>query len=287
MLAERQWTIDGRRLNLAVGPEHGPPLVLLHGVVRRWQDFVPLVPALSARWQLFAVDFRGHGQSAATAEGYLVVDYVRDIVALLQREVQQPAVLFGHSLGAMVAGATAAEVPQWVRAAVLEDPPFHTMGTQIQKTPYYRLFVAFQSLAGSPRSVPELAQEMADLELLVAGERVVRLGDVRDAASLRFSASCLRQLDPRVLEPIVAGRWIDGYDQRQIAGRIACPTLILQADEKAGGVLSQADALALESGIRDATRVYFPGAGHLLHTERTEATLRAAIGFLESLRGLD
>src|SRR5262249_28924121 len=36
-------------------PAGAPPLVLLHGVARRWQDFTPLLPALACRWQVHAL----------------------------------------------------------------------------------------------------------------------------------------------------------------------------------------------------------------------------------------
>ena len=50
-------------LHVTAGPANGPPLVMFHGVGRRGIDFLPLVPALSARWHLHLVDHRGHGGS--------------------------------------------------------------------------------------------------------------------------------------------------------------------------------------------------------------------------------
>ena len=39
-------------------------------------------------------------------------------------ELAEPLIIFGHSLGAMVAAAVAAELPQLVLGIVLEDPLF-------------------------------------------------------------------------------------------------------------------------------------------------------------------
>src|SRR5687767_921873 len=98
-------------LNVSTGPATGPPLVLLHGVTRRWQDYAPLLPTLTLRWHVHALDFRGHGKSDRTAEGaYRVADYVADAAALL-RDVGKPSVVYGHSLGAMVAAGVAAAEP--------------------------------------------------------------------------------------------------------------------------------------------------------------------------------
>ena len=72
------------RLNLASGPASGPPLLLLHGVTRRWQDFLTLTSALTERWQVNALDFRGHGRSSRCSGAYRVLDYAGDVIRLLQ-----------------------------------------------------------------------------------------------------------------------------------------------------------------------------------------------------------
>ena len=90
-------------LNYAEGPANGPPLVLLHGLGRRWQVFMPVIPALSLRWHIFVPDLRGHGKSARVARGYRGTQYSEDITRFLRERVSEPAVLFGHSLGGMLA----------------------------------------------------------------------------------------------------------------------------------------------------------------------------------------
>ncbi len=273
-------------LHHAEGPDHGPPLVLLHGVIRRWQDFLPILPALCFRWRVLAVDFRGHGRSGHDPDGrYRVVDYVADVVSLIEhRSPSEPVILVGHSLGAMVAAAVAAEMPGRVRAVVLEDPPFAMMGDRIGETSYLDLFRGYRPFAGSRLPVPEIAAGLAEIRLTPPGQTApIRLGDARDATSLRFSASCLRQLDPAVLGPIVDGRWLDGYDVAGTLRKVACPTLLLQADFAAGGALPDDYAVEVASTIPDATHIRLPGIGHQIHGSQPEAMLRLMTGFLESL----
>src|SRR5271168_3318440 len=102
-------------LNYAEGPPNGPPLVLLHGLGRRWQVFLPLVPALSLRWHIFAPDLRGHGKSSRVARGYHGPQYAEDIAVFLRERVRAPAVLFGHSLGGMLSMQVASQYPELVR----------------------------------------------------------------------------------------------------------------------------------------------------------------------------
>ena len=102
-----------------------------------------------------------------------------------------------------------------------------------------------------------------------------------DAAS--WSAACLRSIDPAVFDPIVAGEWLLGYDFAASL-HAACPILLLQADTKAGGMLTEADARRIELESAECIRIPFPGQGHLLHSTATNAMLRAAVPFLDSVR---
>lgn len=130
----------------------GPSLLLLHGVTRCGEDWQPLMPALSAHWKVITVDQRGHGESPR-GRGYLVADYIADAVRLVRDELSTPLVIFGHSLGAMVAAAVAAELPQWVRGIVLEDPPFHTMGNRITGSLWQSQFIGMQEVARRSGSI--------------------------------------------------------------------------------------------------------------------------------------
>ncbi len=90
-------------------------------------------------------------------------------------------------------------------------------------------------------------------------------------------------LDPAVLDPIVAGNWLDGYDVRETLAGIPCPTLLLQADPQRGGMLSEEDAQLAESLISDCWRVKIPGCGHLIHGLQPEESTRYTLPFLASL----
>lgn len=276
---------DSPSLNCAHGPAHGPPLLFLHGVLRGWQDFLPLIPALSLRWQVHALDFRGHGRSAPRTFHYRVRDYVEDAEAFLLHACPAPAVVCGHSLGAMVALAAAAgpAAPR-CRALILEDPPFGTMGARMRQTIFHSQFVGMAPLAGSGSDVAEVARALAEIRLTTPGSpRSERLGDLRDAASLRFSARCLKRVDPDVFTPILAGEWLDGYDLEDIVSRVRCPILLLQGDPSAGGMLRDEDVDLLVS-LPTCAHVRLPNVGHLIHQTQTEPAVRLMTAFLESLR---
>lgn len=272
------------QLNLMTSTAAAPPLLLLHGVIRCWQTFLPLLPHLDGRWQVHGLDLPGHGTSERLADEYLVVDYVRVIAELVRTHFPQPIVIYGHSLGAMVAAGVAADLGDRVRALILEDPPLDTMASRIRETWLHSYFSGLAAHAGSPHPVALLARELANLVTVDPRTgQSQRLGDVRDAAQLRFMASCLKQLDPAVLEPVIEARWLANFDWPQVFSRIACPLLLLQADEAAGGMLVDAEAARAAALAADCTLVKLRGCGHNMHVGRTQDVANIVHAFLEGV----
>jgi len=100
----------------------GPVLAVLHGVSSGATLMAPILRRLGLRFdRVIAVDMPGHGFSAAPADLGLEVFY-QGAASLLDQVVDQPAVLFGHSLGGAVATRFAAERPDLVRGLVLLSP---------------------------------------------------------------------------------------------------------------------------------------------------------------------
>jgi pimeloyl-ACP methyl ester carboxylesterase len=264
------------------------PLLLIHGVLRRWQDFMPVLPTLAFRHPCFAIDQRGHGSSRQISkEGeptYRTVDYVDDASALMPNEFAGGAILYGHSLGAMVAAGVAGRCPELVKGIILEDPPFHTMGDRIETTPWASYFQAIRQAVQNHDSTADLIARLSDLEITDPNSgRQWTLGSVRDQASIRFFASCLTRIDPSVLDPICDGSWLADYDLESVIEKIDCPTLLLQADSKCGGMLVDEDVNLFRDQLPDLTHLRFDGHGHSLHTSATGPFMNAVFGFLESL----
>ncbi len=229
-------------------------------------------------------DARGHGESDR-ANSYFVTDYIKDAVTLI-RELDQPTAVYGHSLGAMVAAGVAADSSGHVIAAVLEDPPLHAMGERIGDTHLRNYFNAVAPLTGCDGDPGELADRAGAIEFHdPVGDQTMRLADMRNPIQRRFSASCWNRLDPRVFDSILAGRWLEGFDVDHVFGSIVCPSLLLQADVTAGGMLTDADARHVESLNNRLVRIPFPGVGHTIHMSATQALLNSVSPFLETVAG--
>lgn len=262
------------------GADADSTLLLLHGVTRLLEDWQPVFARLDASWSIVACDHRGHGDSDR-ASSYLVMDYVEDCVDFLRNELASPVTLVGHSLGAMVAAAVSARIPEYVNALVLEDPPFESMGSRIAGTGWQHQFLGMKSVAQCSSQIGELTDSLSQISIPVKDGATRTLGELRTKASLEWSASCLQFVDPEVFTPLVEGRWLEGYDRQLIYRSIECDTLLLQADPASGGALCDQDATEAVSMIANCRHVRLAGRGHQLHRDFTDDFLSAFDGFIE------
>lgn len=97
-IKEQTFNTSKVSLNYVEVSTTGAPLVLLHGGSSQWRNFEILLPDLTASWYLYALDFRGHGNSER-AESYRLQDFVDDVIAFLCEVIGEPVAFVGHSLG--------------------------------------------------------------------------------------------------------------------------------------------------------------------------------------------
>jgi pimeloyl-ACP methyl ester carboxylesterase len=275
-------------LNIAEGPASGPPLVLLHGGSARWQAAEPLVPALVDRWQLFAPDLRGHGKSGRAAWSYRVQDYADDIVALLRERVGKPAVLFGHSLGGIIALMVAAQNSELVRAVIVGDSPLTSASWQEVLLRDRDGLRRWRGLSGGQCSVDEIVESLRDAPVISArGIPATRMRDLwsDDSPVYAWLATNLHQQDPDVLGVLIDDfeRAATGYEMETLLPAIRCPVLLLQADPACGGLLNDEDVARGMELLAQPTHARLAGVSHILHGNRADAVLEAMLPFLASI----
>lgn len=110
-------SVNGIRLAYEVSGE-GEPLLLLHGNGEDRHSFDVLAPLLASCYTVYAVDSRGHGESAATND-YSYRTMMQDVAGLI-RSLDLGAVrILGFSDGAIVALMIAIEHPELVSRLIL------------------------------------------------------------------------------------------------------------------------------------------------------------------------
>jgi pimeloyl-ACP methyl ester carboxylesterase len=108
----------------AISQGTGPLVVLLHGVGLRAEAWAPLIDALSQTYSVLAPDMPGHGESAGFThppqDRLTLQDYTDAVVPLLER----PALVVGHSMGALMALDLAVRHPGKLRGVVALNAVF-------------------------------------------------------------------------------------------------------------------------------------------------------------------
>jgi pimeloyl-ACP methyl ester carboxylesterase len=107
------------------GPENGHPVLCLHGLLDQGLIWEPVALHLAAAgFRVIAPDLRGHGRSDHVGPGgsYQPLDFIGDAVALVDRILDRPCILIGHSLGTVVASGLASLREAMVERLVLIEP---------------------------------------------------------------------------------------------------------------------------------------------------------------------
>lgn len=213
---------------------------MLHGLAARWQLFMPLIPALSQEWHVYALDFRGHG-SSGRGERYWLEDYVADTVAFLRGIVQEAAVLYGHSLGGWVALVIAATHPELARAVIVGDSALYESTVSPD--------MAVSYLSNMPMSMRGLAKSQM-------------------------------QMDPGVMDTFRRGELTPTHRPDETYGAISCPVLLLQASSQKGGIMTDQDVRRALPRFSNARHQKFEELGHGLHVENPDAVRDVVEAFL-------
>uniref|UniRef100_A0A674EI35 Serine hydrolase like n=1 Tax=Salmo trutta TaxID=8032 RepID=A0A674EI35_SALTR len=105
------------------GPDHGRPILCLHGWADNCGTFNTLIPLLPKEWKYVAVDMAGHGLSSHRPPGvfYSFPAYVADIRRVIGALQWKRFSIIGHSMGGNVAGMFSALYPEMVESVVLLD----------------------------------------------------------------------------------------------------------------------------------------------------------------------
>ena len=272
MLTERDLDTGAITLHYAEGPDAGPPLVLLHGLTGNWQSMQIFFPVFTPAWHVYACDLRGHGGSGRIAGDYRLIDYVKDIATFLRGQVGAPAVLMGHSLGALTALGTAAQAPEQVRGLVLLDPPLYLRNAGVEaRAEAAEWFAWVRDTVTTAGSVDAVAARLHEMDPGL------------DAPALQEMAEGIVHVAPGTVDVTLQNRLLEGFDLEAALERIACPTLLMHGDWDAGAAVRAEDVELVRAHLPGAQIVRMPGAGHGFPYEQTEATLGYVRPFLEAL----
>ena len=202
----------------------GDPVVLLHGGLTDSRDFAGNLDGLSSRFRLFRPERRAHGHTP-DVDGPLTIEVMADdTAAFLRQVVGGSAHLVGYSAGAMVALSVAVRHPDLVRRLVLVSGAFHPDGMLVKPTS-----------GGTP---PTLLLEA--------------YAEVSPDGAEHF---------PQVIAKVAAAAQQPFGLDRQILSTLACPTLVVVADDD---IVSLPHTVELYQALPDAALAVIPHTSDLL-----------------------
>ena len=292
MIIEKIFEHGDTRLNYAEGPDAGPPILLLHGLSDRWQFFQPIMPSLTQRWHVYALDFRGHGASSHSPP-YRYIDHINDTIAFIEHVISEKTNIFASSLGGMISLMVAARRPDLVKSLVFGDANIKLEKVHGVMRDYHTFWSGWEKLASHPADFDEYVQMVANMPIDIPWREPGKYGDGQDYITLVNKAMNLRNLDPAVLTPWANGgsddeafkEVTDGYDSEEIKN-IQCPVLFIQANMDKGGIFADDEVEYALERIPHAKHIYMPMYGHNLgcYSWETGNLLRVLHTYLDAHR---
>jgi pimeloyl-ACP methyl ester carboxylesterase len=252
------------------GEPSRPPVLLLHGgnqSAHSW-DLVSL--HLADRYRVLAPDQRGHGDSEWSREcDYSIGALARDAEAFLRDRAARRPVVFGHSMGGMVALLLASLYPELPRALVIVDvgPELSARGTDA-----IREFVQRNTEFDDPSEFLDHVEKYDPFRKREHMARTLKYNLMQRADGKYVSKNDRRRLGPYPGPETVTLDCVRRFD---------FPVLVVRG--ALSSVLAPDAAQRFADALPQGQLVTVPGCGHNVHSQNTPGFLAAIAPFLAAL----
>ncbi|MBZ5523415.1 MAG: alpha/beta hydrolase [Acidobacteriia bacterium] len=264
------------------GMDGKPALVLVHGGLDHARNWDWVARSLREHYHVYALDLRGHGNSAwAPGAMYSVVEHVLDLSALLDIIGEFPLRLVGHSLGGIIVLHYAGIYPDRVSKAIsVEGIGFPAQHKIVNGPASERMRSWIEQVRGlekrQQKSYPDLDTAVARMK-----EANPHLSDevarhlTRHGTNFDADGSMVWKFDnyARAISP--HGHHLE--DAVELYCRITSPTMLFWGMESFAPV-PENDARV--KAIGNCRLVKVPKAGHWLHHDQLEVFLKETTAFL-------
>jgi pimeloyl-ACP methyl ester carboxylesterase len=261
---------DGLRLHYRdyPGDASRPPILCIPGLTRNARDFEGVAARLAGDWRLICVELRGRGESAYAKNPmtYVPLTYLDDVQALIAALGLDRFVLFGTSLGGLIAMLLAAGGKDRIAGALLNDigPTMESRGLEHIRS-YVGRSQNWPTWLHAARYLAEAHRDRyPDWELdqwLVYAKRLCKLTP---------TGRVVFDYDMRIAEPFKLPAGEAGFDLwptfRALAG---IPSLVVH-----GGIsdlLSAETVETMKAEVSSMESVTVPRVGHAPTLEEPEA----------------
>jgi pimeloyl-ACP methyl ester carboxylesterase len=268
------------------GQDDKPALVLVHGALDHARNWDWVAQVLSEHYHVYALDLRGHGNSAwAPGAMYSVAEHVLDLSALLDIINDFPIRLVGHSLGGAIVLLYAGMYPARVKKSVsIEGLGFPT-GHRVHGPASHRVRHWIETIRDlekrRPKSYPNIDAAIARMKEVnprLSDEVARRL--TLHGTNWESDGSLLWKFDnyARAISPY--GHHME--DAVELLSRITSPVLFFWGLES---FLPVPDEDPRYQAVANRRLIKVPDAGHWVHHDQLELFLQEAAQFLAEVSG--
>ncbi|MBK9316535.1 MAG: alpha/beta hydrolase [Acidobacteria bacterium] len=264
------------------GSNGKPTMVLVHGGLDHARNWDWVARALCNDFHVYALDLRGHGNSASAPGAlYTIAEHVLDLSALLDVIDDYPIYLIGHSLGGIIALHYAGVYPDRVKKLVaiegLGPPPAHRVHRPASERMRDWIEHIRNTEKRDPHTYPNLDEavnRMKEANPHLSDEVARHL--TLHGTNWYSDGSLIWKFDnfARGFPPY--GQNIE--DAREILGHINCPVLLFWGMES-WAIDPETDGRA--QVIKNHRLVKVPNAGHWVHHDKLDIFLEETKKFLE------
>jgi pimeloyl-ACP methyl ester carboxylesterase len=248
---DRVWPVYHRRPSVGSNGSDGVPVVFFHGFGNDGSTWLPFFSLLGDRREYAAPDLPGFGRHRLNQAEKTTPRWYRSVTAELLRELivrwGQPPILVGKSMGGLIAGLVAGELPDLVRALVLIDPG----GIETEQiSPFWDAW-----RDGRNYLLPQTRKQWFEMKEILYHQPIRLPGFVRRHALRTIDEN--RQTYERVFSDLLE----EGFDPLgSRLGRITCPvSVIWGAEDK---VMDRSGVERIRAVLPNAEISIIPDCGH-------------------------
>ena len=224
-----------------------PPVLLVHGLSSSAQDFEPLMRHLQGSFrQVVAIDLVGHGGSYRPETPPTAADLRGALAEAADHLLDEPAVVYGNSLGGYASIGLALDHPELVRQLLLSSP------------------------GGAPMSKDELMDVLSVFRMRSHSDAMAfmhRIMETRSWWTPLMAQSCLGRLSSPHMKPLLARIAQSRLLTAEDVAALTVPAVVMWG--KGERLLPESSLHFFQAHFPKGTQFEFPErAGHVPHADR-------------------